>query len=53
MSSSKKIDLYRDFAAGVYLAQNPIHTVDVYTLYIILIYTVKGGRGREMNQREG
>jgi hypothetical protein len=35
MSSSKKIDLYRDFAAGIYLsqAQKP-HTSPPYTLYI-------------------
>ncbi len=42
----KKIDLQKDFAAGVYLseAQNPIPppllTVFVYTLYL-LIYTLK------------
>jgi hypothetical protein len=52
MSSSKKIYLYRDFAAGVYLseAQNPIpsplHTIRVYS---ILIHTGGGG----LNQREG
>jgi hypothetical protein len=49
MSSSKKIDLERDFAAGVYLseAQNPItpltHCISVYS---ILIHTGKGGGGR-------
>jgi hypothetical protein len=50
MSSSKKIDLYRDFAAGVYLseAQKPIipsltHCISVYSIFI---YTGKGGRGR-------
>ncbi len=49
MSSSKKIDLCMDSAAGVYLAQNPIppptHDVDVYTPSSILIHTVKGGEG--------
>jgi hypothetical protein len=37
MSSSKKIDLLRDFAAGVYLseAQNPI---TLYTLYTYIQY---------------
>jgi hypothetical protein len=50
MSSSKKIDLKRDFAAAVYLseAQNliPIHG--------ILIHTGKGQRreGGRLNQRE-
>jgi hypothetical protein len=39
MSSSTKIDLYRDFAAVVYLfeAQNPI--LPPYTLYTRLKYT--------------
>ena len=46
-----KIDLFRDFAAGVYLseAQNPIPSpppytlyIYVYTLYSILIHTGKG-----------
>jgi hypothetical protein len=53
MSSSKKICLYRDITAGVYLseAQNDIspyltHCIRVYSL---LIYTGKGG----VEQREG
>jgi hypothetical protein len=57
MSSSKNIDLSRDYAAGVYFseAQNPIppsplHTVYVYTVYV-LIYTGKGGG--DLNHREG
>jgi hypothetical protein len=58
MSSSKKIDLYRDFAASVYLseAQNPIplfpltHCMSVYS---ILIHTRKGGRGRVIPERRG
>jgi hypothetical protein len=56
MSSSKNIDLQRDFAAGVYLseAQNPhthpshttLYTCTVY-VYKILIHTGKeGGGGR-------
>jgi hypothetical protein len=45
MSSSKKIDLQMDFAAGVYLseAQNPIpspHTVNVYALQEFLTLTL-------------
>jgi hypothetical protein len=52
----KKIDLQRDFAAGVYLAgaHNPIpplHIVYVYTVYRTYIHTGNGGRG--LNQREG
>jgi hypothetical protein len=44
MSSSKKIDLQRDFAAGVYLseAQNPILPPPLYTVYVYtcILYTV-------------
>jgi hypothetical protein len=55
MPSSKKIGLYRHFAAGAYLseAQNPKpplplkHCIRVYS---ILIHRGKGG---ELNQREG
>ncbi len=47
MSSSKKIDLERDFAAGVYLseAQKPIPTPLTHSIgvYRILIHTGKGG----------
>jgi hypothetical protein len=56
MSSSKKVDLLRDFAAGVYqsVAQNPIPPP--YTLYTCIQYTYshrEGGGGRgELNQRE-
>jgi hypothetical protein len=54
----KKIDLYRDFPAGVYLseAQNPasppppFHIVYCVHINIIPIHT---GRGGELNQREG
>jgi hypothetical protein len=47
MSSSKKIDLYRDFAAGVYLseAQNPIPPS--YTLYTCIQYTYSDREGGE------
>ncbi len=40
MSSSKKIDLERDLAAGVYLRPRtlplPLHTVYVYTVYLFI-----------------
>jgi hypothetical protein len=55
MLSSKKIDLLRDFAAGVYLfeAQN---TIPPYTLcihvYSILIHKGKG-EGGELKQKKG
>ncbi len=54
MSSSKKSDLQRYFAAGVYLseAQNPIpsplHTVYVYTVYL---FTQEGGRRESLTER--
>jgi hypothetical protein len=46
MSSSKKIDLERDSAAGVYLSesQNPI--THPYTLYTCLQYTYSHREGR-------
>jgi hypothetical protein len=56
MLSSKKIYLYRDFAAGVFLSedQNPIphlphllHTVYVYTVYLFAQGRVGGGGGDE------
>jgi hypothetical protein len=64
MSSSKKIDLSRDFAAGVYLPEAPSpprlqNQQDSTTLpathyvYILGFDTGKGGRGEELNQREG
>jgi hypothetical protein len=44
MSSSKKIDLKRDFVAGVYLseAQNPIPPTHCKRVYSIPIHTGKG-----------
>ncbi len=51
MSSSKHIDRYRDYAAGVHMseAQNaipppPLHTVYVYTVYLFTQGTGEGGR---------
>jgi hypothetical protein len=51
MSSSKKINLSSDFAAGVYLSEAhnpvpppPLHTVFVYTVYLFLQGREKGGR---------
>jgi hypothetical protein len=51
MSSSKKIALYSDIAAGVYLseAQNPISPPPPYTLhsvYVYIVYLLTQGRGR-------
>jgi len=58
MSTSEKIDLYRDFAAGVYLSEAPssplIHTPP-YTLYTCILnrYLFTLGRGERAKQREG
>jgi hypothetical protein len=58
MSSYKKIDLEREFAAGGYLseAQNPIPNT-LYTLNACTVYrysfTQGRGEGGELNQREG
>ncbi len=54
MSLSKKIELLRDFATGVYLseAQNPISPLHIVKcVYCILIHT--GGGGGGLNQGEG
>ena len=62
MLTSKKIYLQMYFAAGVYLSEapfpsvapySPAYTLYIRTLYSILIHIRKGGRGKEMNQREG
>jgi hypothetical protein len=53
MSSSKKNNLLRDFAAGVRPRTPyppPLHNVYVYTLYL---FTQGRGEGGELNQREG
>ncbi len=49
----KKIYLYRDFTAGVYLseAQNPITPPP--PLHTVYIFALEGGEGGELNQREG
>jgi hypothetical protein len=55
MSSSKKTDLYRDFAAGVYLseARNTVPPQPC-TLYTFIQYTNSHRRGGEsLTKREG
>jgi hypothetical protein len=56
MSSSKEIDLLRDFAAGVYLyeAQNPIYPPPpLHTVQLIqYTYSHREVGGGEINQRE-
>jgi hypothetical protein len=58
MSSSKKIDLQRDFAAGVYLTedQNPIpnsppltHCIRLYS--ILTVFTQERGGGAQPERR--
>jgi hypothetical protein len=58
MSSSKNVDLWREFAAGVYrLRHRTPHPPPPYTpytcifLYSILIHTGRGGG--DLNHREG
>ncbi len=61
MSSSKKLYLKRQFAAGVYLyeAKNPkspsplTHCICVYSILIHTGAKGGGGEGGELNQREG
>jgi hypothetical protein len=59
MSSSKTMDLYRDFAAGVCLrARTPyhppfLHTVYVYTVYLFSIHTGKGEEREPERRLEG
>ncbi len=63
MLSSETIDMYRDFAAGVFLseAQNPIpppppliHCIRLYSIQYTYSHREGwgGGGGGEMNQRE-
>jgi hypothetical protein len=49
----KKLNLKRDFVAGVYLseAQNPISSP--FSVYVYTVYLFTKGRGGELNQREG
>jgi hypothetical protein len=54
MSSSKKIDLFRELAAGVYLAEaRNSYPPPPYTLYTWLQYTYshREGEGGELNQK--
>ncbi len=56
MSSSKKIDLQRYFAAGVYLSEAPSPPMTPYTLYSVRVYCIhihagKGGGGRDEGYR--
>ncbi len=57
MLSPKTNDLYRDFAAGVYLseAQNPIlpDLIHCIRAFSILIHTGKGGRVEPERKLEG
>ena len=49
MSSSEKIDLYRDFATGVYLSEapNPVPLpLSLHTVYTVLIHTGRGVGGK-------
>jgi len=43
MSTSKKIDMYRDFAAGVFLseAQTPIHYIRLYFKGLLCFQSTK------------
>jgi len=44
--SSNKIDLNRDFAAVVHLAaQNPIPPPPLHTVYVYTVYLIIQGRG--------
>jgi hypothetical protein len=56
MSSSKKMDLQKEFAAGVYLseAQSPIPPPPVHTVYVytVLLFTQGRGEKESLNQRE-
>jgi hypothetical protein len=53
MSSSKQIDMQRDFASDNYLskARTPYHP-PLHTVYSILIHTGKRRSEGELNQRE-
>jgi hypothetical protein len=46
MSSSKKMDLHRDFAVGAYLsvAQNPLPLPSLHNVYVYTVYLFTQGR---------
>jgi hypothetical protein len=54
MSSSEKIDLSMEFAAGVYLseAQNPKPSSPLHIVYYTVYLCTQGRGGGELNQRE-
>ncbi len=54
MSSSKKIDLSREFAAGVYLSEDQKHIPPLHIVYVYSVYLFTQGRGEqgELNRRE-
>jgi hypothetical protein len=45
MSSSKKIDLSRDFAASVYLSDTPLPPLNTVCIVHVIIHTGKGVKG--------
>ncbi len=54
MSSSKNVDMKREFAAGVYLseAQTPYAETHCIRVYSVLIHTGKGEKGEKWTREE-